>query len=188
MEKVDPEGTFRDSQGRLRDSKTKRYRVDPNKTPSTSRKSRGGRSASATPREEEEEQDRSRSGDEQHVSQLTTLPNSVANTGEKRIRIVTIPLNSVQGSGTPCIAIATLPPSGARAKGDQSVKESSKLLTSSQVMSPNSLGALQWSINSQPPTPRDAGDDEDQTPLQTDYEEAFNSVCCQCGEMMPPEE
>eukprot|EP00971_Amphidinium_carterae_P261304 5183840-Amphidinium_carterae.1 len=65
MEKCDPEGTYRDGNGRLRDIKTKQFRTDPNKSPSVSRKSRGGRSASATPREEEE-QDRSRSGDEQH--------------------------------------------------------------------------------------------------------------------------
>eukprot|EP00971_Amphidinium_carterae_P209859 4162566-Amphidinium_carterae.1 len=84
MEKCDPEGTYRDGNGRLRDIKSKQFRTDPNKSPSVSRKSRGGRSASATPREEEE-QDRSRSGHEQHVSSLTTLPNSVDTTC-KRIR------------------------------------------------------------------------------------------------------
>eukprot|EP00971_Amphidinium_carterae_P261782 5193062-Amphidinium_carterae.1 len=84
MEKSDPEGTYRDENGRLRDIKTKRFRTEPNKSPSVSRRSRGGRSASATPREEEEEKDRSRSGDEQHVSSLTTLPNSVDITGEKK--------------------------------------------------------------------------------------------------------
>eukprot|EP00971_Amphidinium_carterae_P045887 902715-Amphidinium_carterae.1 len=60
MEKSDPEGTYRDGNGRLRDVVTKQFRTDPNKSPSTAKKSRGGRSASATPRIEENK-DRSRS-------------------------------------------------------------------------------------------------------------------------------
>eukprot|EP00971_Amphidinium_carterae_P309244 6145284-Amphidinium_carterae.1 len=52
MEKRDPEGTYRDGNGRLRDIKTSQFRTDPNKSPSVSKKARGGRSASATPRVE----------------------------------------------------------------------------------------------------------------------------------------
>eukprot|EP00971_Amphidinium_carterae_P249304 4948785-Amphidinium_carterae.1 len=84
MEKCDPEGTYRDGNGRLRDSISKQFRTDPNKSPSVSKKPRGGRSASATPRLVEEK-DRSRSGDEQlqPVSSFTTLP-SVEPVGDKR--------------------------------------------------------------------------------------------------------
>eukprot|EP00971_Amphidinium_carterae_P102283 2025243-Amphidinium_carterae.1 len=63
------------------------------------------------------------------------------------------------------------------------------LFTEEQVMSPNGReelnpGVLQWSINSQPPTPRQGNTGGEPMPLQTDYEQAFDSVCCQCGEMM----
>eukprot|EP00971_Amphidinium_carterae_P168205 3332751-Amphidinium_carterae.2 len=219
MEKCDPEGTYRDRNGRLRNGRlrnirSKQFRTDPNKSPSISRHSRGGRSASATPREEDE-QERSRSGDEYRDTPLITLPNSVANAGEKRTRlpkktrvlkptgeevaaqrqvmedqirqgIVTIPINSAQGIPGKAIDPLALP--GIAAQRDQSVNESSKLPTSKEVMSPNSLGALRWSITSHPPTPRDEGNDGENTPLPTDYEEAFDSVCCQCGEMMSPDD
>eukprot|EP00971_Amphidinium_carterae_P156100 3095034-Amphidinium_carterae.1 len=229
MEKRDPEGTYRDDNGRLRDIKTNRFRTDPNKSPSVSRKSRGGRSASATPREEEE-QDRSRSGDEQQVSSLTTLPNSVDTTGDKRrpklkpktgilntpegdailhrhrleeqIRqgTVAIPFNSAQGTGIFGGAAATSIPLGVRATGDQSSTMHMNIFTDEQVMSPNGPeethpvreeidpGVLQWSINSQPPTPRkgDTGGEHvrSQT-MHSEYEQAFERVCCQCGETMP---
>eukprot|EP00971_Amphidinium_carterae_P235169 4666625-Amphidinium_carterae.1 len=74
-----------------------------------------------------------------------------------------------------------------------------KRTTDSEVMSPNGLeetvpvreeidpGVLHWSITSQPPTPRkeDTGGERvhSQTPL-SEFERAFESVCCQCGEMM----
>eukprot|EP00971_Amphidinium_carterae_P062320 1233676-Amphidinium_carterae.1 len=69
-----------------------------------------------------------------------------------------------------------------------------------EVMSPNGLeetspvredidpGVLQWSINSQPPTPRKGATGGERAQSQTpysDYETAFDNVCCQCGEMMP---
>eukprot|EP00971_Amphidinium_carterae_P139824 2770140-Amphidinium_carterae.1 len=67
-------------------------------------------------------------------------------------------------------------------------------------MSPNGLeetepvreevepGVLQWSITSQPPTPRKGDKGGQQVPslmLHSEYEQAFENVCCQCGEMMP---
>eukprot|EP00971_Amphidinium_carterae_P229112 4544720-Amphidinium_carterae.1 len=99
MEKSDPEGTYRDGNGRLRDVHTKQFRTDPNKSPSSAKKSRGGRSASATPRIEENN-DRSRSGDELHVSSLTTPPHSAETTGDQKrtkLRPKTGILNNAEG-------------------------------------------------------------------------------------------
>eukprot|EP00971_Amphidinium_carterae_P011338 223334-Amphidinium_carterae.1 len=90
MEKVDPEGTYRDSSGRLRDVKTKQWRADPYKTPPTSRKKiRGDRSASATPPREKDVRERSRSDDaqQQQLPQQTTLSHSVDTSGVKGLRI-----------------------------------------------------------------------------------------------------